>query len=301
MKHYAKIISYPCGVQDIIACSDPIFCGSGWEEAENYGFALRELAPARDRKEDHSETDLLRSMRRARSQLRKIALANNFRFFVTLTLDSMKVDRYDPAVIVKKLNAWCSNMVQRKGLRYILVPERHKDGAIHFHGFFNDVLPMEDSGTVKLASGGKPRRPRSSKERARWLAAGGQVVYNLPGWSLGYTTALELYGEYPAAVAYVCKYIGKDGEKIAGRWYYSGGDLKGPKVEFAELSIEELKDHFGGKCLEFAVPGRKIAVVNPCYSPHFLSSLYHTPSSKNHFLQFFRQYHSTFHKIFSLP
>lgn len=262
VKHYAKIISYPCGVQDIIACSDPIFGASGWEAAEDYIRPLGDSARKHDRKEDSGEADLLRSMRRARSQLRKIALSNDFRYFVTLTLDGSRVDRYDPAAIVKKLNAWCSNMVQRKGLRYILVPERHKDGAIHFHGFFNDVLPLEDSGTIKLPAGGKPRKPPSAKKRQEWLANGGQIVYNLPGWSLGFTTAIELYGEYPAAVAYVCKYIGKDGEKIAGRWYYSGGDLKAPEVQYAEISPADLAEQFGAKCCEFAIPGKKIAVVN---------------------------------------
>ena len=79
-------------------------------------------------------------MRRARGKLRRLALANEFRWFVTLTIDPQKCDSFDGAAVVKKLNAWCSNMVQRKGLRYILVPERHKDGALHFHGFFNDAL-----------------------------------------------------------------------------------------------------------------------------------------------------------------
>ena len=85
-------------------------------------------------------------MRRARAKVRRLALSNDFRWFVTLTLDPQKVDRYDPAAVVRKLNQWCSNQVKRKGLCYILVPERHKDGALHFHGFFNDALEAVDSG-----------------------------------------------------------------------------------------------------------------------------------------------------------
>jgi len=147
-------------------------------------------------------------------------------------------------------------------LRYILVPERHKKGGIHFHGFFNDCLKVEDSGTIKPRSGGKPRKPRSAAQRKEWLANGGQIVYNLPGWSLGFTTAMELYGEYPAAVAYVCKYIGKDGEKPAGRWYYSGGDLKEPEVLFAEISPEEVSKAYGEKAFQFSPPGRVMVVAN---------------------------------------
>ena len=106
------------------------------------------------------------------------------------------------------------------------------------------------------------RKPRSKAQRDEWLANGGQVVYNLPGWTLGFTTAMELYGEYPAAVAYVCKYIGKDGEKPAGRWYYSGGDLREPHVEYGELSPAQLAADYPGKVFTFNVPGRQMAVVN---------------------------------------
>ncbi|MBQ7345150.1 MAG: hypothetical protein IJW45_03695, partial [Oscillospiraceae bacterium] len=139
---------------------------------------------------------------------------------------------------------------------------RHKKGGIHFHGFFNDALPAVDSGTIRLPWAKKPRRPRSEAQRAEWLAQGGRIVYNLPGWTLGFTTAMELYGEYPAAVAYVCKYIGKDGEKSAGRWYYSGGALAQPKEEYADLTVSEVEGFFDGKCYSFTAGGRHIAVVN---------------------------------------
>jgi hypothetical protein len=73
---------------------------------------------------------------------------------------------------------------------------------------------------------------------------------------------MELYGEYPAAVAYVCKYIGKDGEKPAGRWYYSGGDLREPEVTYAEISPADLVQEFGQKVFCMSVPGREIGVLN---------------------------------------
>lgn len=259
VKHFAKVLTYPCGLQDIVACSEPCFGPGGWEQRDQppKGQSKGERKAANPEAEDRE-----RSMRRARAQVRRIALANGFKWFVTLTLDGSKIDRHDMAAIVKKLNAWCSNMVQRHGLRYILVPERHKDGAIHFHGFFNDCVKAVESGTIKLASGGKPKRPRSEKQRQQWLAEGGHIVYNLPAWSLGFTTAIELYGEYTAAVGYVCKYIGKDGDKPAGRWYYSGGDLGQPRVDYAEISTRELVEEYGKKAILFDVPGKAIAVVN---------------------------------------
>ena len=264
IKHHAKVFTYPCGLVDIIASTSPDFGSSGWEVAEDYSKPGKlQPRPEQDRKSaDPQGEDRERSMRRARAKLRRLALANDFRWFVTLTIDPAKVDSCDGAAVVKKLSAWCSNAVQRYGLRYILVPERHKKGGIHFHGFFSDSLPVTDSGTIKPPQGGKPRKPRSAAQRAEWLQAGGQIVYNLPGWSLGFTTAMELYGEYPAAVAYVCKYIGKDGEKPAGRWYYSGGDLRSPEVIYAEISPAQLVEDYGEKVWKTYVPGREIAVIN---------------------------------------
>ena len=263
IKHYAKMVQYPCGVMDIMACSDAIFGAKGWEAADEWAKPKRKPSEGHARKcADPEGEDMQRSMRRARAKVRRLALANDFKYFVTLTLDPMMVDRESPEAVVKKLNAWCSNAVQRHGLRYILVPELHKKGGIHFHGFFNGAFPATDSGTIRLPWAKKPRKPRSAAERADWLAQGGRIVYNLPAWTLGFTTAMELYGEYPAAVAYVCKYIGKDGTKPAGRWYYSGGALKEPKTEYAELSPAELRETYGDRAMMVDLPGKKLCLVN---------------------------------------
>lgn len=187
------------------------------------------------------EASQQRAMRRARSKLRDLARSNDFRWFVTLTLDQSKVDRYDIKAVTKKLNGWLDNAVRRRGLKYVLVPELHKNGAIHFHGFFNDVLPMEDSGTM-TGDGGRPRKPRSKAERKRWEAAGLRPVFNLTSWRLGFSTAIELYGDRDAAVAYVCKYVTKaatETGRIGGRWYYSGGDLVTPRVEYFDADFDD--------------------------------------------------------------
>ena len=261
VKHFGKVYTYPCGIMDIFASSEPIFGEKGWEKSGDKA-KLQTRSEARERGSEAKAEDIERSMRRARGKLRRLALANDFKYFVTLTLDPAKVDSHDGEAVVKKLNAWCSNAVQRHGLRYILVPERHKKGGIHFHGFFNDAFAALDSGTIRVPWAKKPRRPRSEAERTEWLEAGGRIVYNLPGWSLGFTTAMELYGDYPAAVAYVCKYIGKDGTKPAGRWYYSGGDLVEPSVEYVEISPAGLVEDYGDRAMVIYPPGKQIAIVN---------------------------------------
>ena len=267
---YCRVKQYPSGAVELLACDKPIFGGAGWEECmsadEERRRAQRAGAPAQQRREDERSEAAQRdaddrARRRAASKVRDLALCNDFGWFVTLTLDAAKVDRYDMREITRKLNNWCDNMVRRKGLRYVLVPERHKDGAVHFHGFFPDgCCDMIDSGTLSGGPvGAKPRRPRSAAQAAQWEAAGAHRVYNVADWRLGFSTAIRLYGTYESAVAYVCKYVRKQVDKVGGRWYYSGGKLEKPEVFYPDVSYRELEAVDG--CYRFEVPGRRFVMV----------------------------------------
>ena len=233
--HNTIVYSYPDGSIDVICAADPIFREPGWETA--FGEELREgKKPApREAGKKSEGADMVRSARRARAQMRRLALANGFEYFVTLTLDPAKIDRYDPASVTKALNRWADNMVRRHGLRYILVPEQHKDGAFHFHGF------MAGRGLIAVDSG---------------ITWDDRPVYNLPQWKLGFTTAQRLYGDYHAAVGYCCKYIGKqNGERPLGRWYYSGGAMQEPKKTYGDRDFRDVDN-----AVEFSIPGTKIKV-----------------------------------------
>ena len=87
-------------------------------------------------------------------------------------------------------------------------------------------------------------------------------MWNLPGWSLGFTTALDLVGEYPRAVSYVCKYIGKQGEKPGGRWYYSGGELARPEVTYADLDFYQVAAQEGAYVFQVWEAGAAFAAVH---------------------------------------
>lgn len=226
-----RLKTYPDGTQELLVCDKPIFGLSGWEDVETKAFSA-------GKRKRGTKNDSERSQRRARQQIRDYALCSEFDYFVTLTFDQRKIDRYNIDVIIKRLRVWLDNRVRRNGLRYILVPERHKDGAIHFHGFFNDVLKVVDSGHC------------DSK---------GHKIYNLPSWGFGFTTAIKLYGDYPCAVSYVCKYVGKSPEKIGGRWYYSGGSLKLPQVDFVDVSADVWDSADGSR---FDLPEAKLSFVS---------------------------------------
>lgn len=232
--HNGLIYAYPDGNQDVLCATAPIFREPGWEE----DCPKNETDKRKREKGAKAQgADMERSMRRARAKLRRLALANDFQYFVTLTLNPEMIDRYDGSAIVKVLGRWCDNMVRRNGLRYILVPEQHKDGAFHFHGFFaGDGLEVIDSGV-------------------KWED---RTVYNLPQWKLGFSTAQELYGDYHAAVGYCCKYIGKQqGERPLGRWYYSGGALREPEKIYADLEYRDVEN-----AVEFDIPCAKVKICN---------------------------------------
>ena len=246
IRHNCRMKTYPDGSVSIMLSDRAIFREPGWQLASDRAAVAERQRRAWEAFVGEAEVDvaelsgyqcerhldaeaqrradsLARAQRRAKAAVRDLARSNDFRFFVTLTLDPAKVDRYDVRDITRRLNHWCDNHVRRDGLCYVLVPERHKDGAIHFHGLFNDALQAVDSGH------------RDS---------GGHRIYNLPAWDLGFTTAIELYGDRQAAIAYVCKYIGKQMDadgcpgKVGGRWYYSGGALRRPAVSFADVGPE---------------------------------------------------------------
>lgn len=244
ISHNVRVKEYPQGFIEFMACNRPCFREPGWEVSDKWDTTSGKRV--RDPDAPPKPANIARAVRRAKQNLRDLALCNDMKYFVTLTLDPAVIDRYDMGEITRRLNSWCGNMVRRRGLAYILVPERHQDGAVHFHGFVNNVVEVVDSGTLSLPWDKKPRRPRSEAERAEWIAKGGKVVYNLPAWPLGFTTAIELYGDPVRAVNYCCKYVGKQQEggtvpeKIGGRWFYHGGCHNRPKVSYGDVDFDTM-------------------------------------------------------------
>lgn len=252
IKQTGKIKFYPDGSWELQVASSAIFGGSGWEESDKWDIK-------RSKRGQKLTRDLERARRRAAARVRDIALCTPFRWFVTLTLSPDQIDRYSISEAVRRMRSWLDNRVRRKGLAYVLVPELHKDGAVHFHGFFNDAdIGIIDSGTLKVDGAKAPRRPRSQRQRAEWIAAGAKPVYNVGEWSLGFSTAIELYGEYDAAIGYCCKYVTKTADKIGGRWYYSGGDLGAPRVEYCAADYRAAVE---AGAYSFAIDGAGVALA----------------------------------------
>lgn len=287
LTHNCRVKRFPDGSLDIIAASSPFGGGTVVRDPSRYDYpelyaAEREAAeaaacpviraaqaeyayevlerraiqaadgcdPSAAQAAANAAANKERARRRAAGAVRDLGLCNDFRWFVTLTLSPERVNRYDAAEVLRHLKHWLDNAVRRKGLAYVLVPEHHKDGAIHFHGFFNDALEAVDSGHQD---------------------GSGHRVYNLPEWGWGFSTAIELYGERRAAVAYVCKYIGKQGDKIGGRWYYSGGKLRRPEVVWMDTDFATMLQKEGVQTFDIpALPRTRFArlqVAAPAVPP----------------------------------
>lgn len=151
--------------------------------------------------------------------------------FVTFTIDPDVIDSKNYDEVVRWLSVWLSNRVKRHGLKYILVPERHKSGAIHFHGITNRVgLKLVPSGYWKV---GKYTLEWERIAKKRQSEA--QEIFNVKDLPLGFSTALQIVGEdaQTKISKYIWKYMTKQGrQKIGGRFYLHGGDLIAPRLEY---------------------------------------------------------------------
>lgn len=183
---------------ELMACSAPVFKPSGWESS-GWHTPAPDASPNGYKKPKSSNAcSNERAMRRARAQVRDLALCTPFRWFVTLTLDRARVDRYDMKEITRHLNHWLDNQVRRRGLSYVLVPERHRDGAIHFHGFFNDALEAADSGTLSLPGLQNPQEAQERPPAGRMAGPGGPPRLQPSGLAWGSRRQLSCTGSTPA-------------------------------------------------------------------------------------------------------
>lgn len=103
------------------------------------GFELIEKAK-KIVQEDYKSESIRCSLSRSRRFIREISLCNNFTHFVTLTVNKEMCDRYDVDVCQEHLKHILKNYKKlNKDFKYILITEKHKDGAFHFHGLMKRI------------------------------------------------------------------------------------------------------------------------------------------------------------------
>lgn len=182
-------------------------------------------------KSERQRTD---SMKRAIDKVYDIVFQNDWDYFLTGTIaPNDEFDRNSPEQVYKKLRTWLSHQHQRKGLRYLLIPEYHpqNDEGIHFHALINNALELSDSGRI-LYKGGELWK-RSDLEKRGVDISKYKTVYNCPSWKYGFTTAIPVDGNPARLSCYMTKYITKDCKKIFGKFYLSSRDC----VREADITV----------------------------------------------------------------
>ena len=174
-------------------------------------FDLAEKMPKRERRQYVPDVDAEKqSLRRAKTKVMDIALCNDFDLMVTFTFSPKKLNRFDDNLVKRCLYNWVNHQRARYGkFNYVLIPERHKSGALHFHGIFGGY-----NGRLK-ASG---------------IRQAGRMVYNLQSYQSGFTTAVYMDNK-EKAVNYVTKYITKEMPQFRGKQrYWCSNGLKRPLI-----------------------------------------------------------------------
>lgn len=187
-----------------------------------------------------NETDLERSIRRSQRSVSDYVYCNRFDLFATFTIAT---DRFNPEQSKSKVHNWIKNQRNRNGrFRYILVPEYHKNGALHFHALMGDYP-------------GEVKRSRSL-QTGKYLIRNKKSVYEFPAFTSGFTKVQYIgqSAEDHAKVGnYIRKYITKDMVTIFNqKRYWTSQNLNRPIQEdnpiwYLETTADDVFENEYGK------------------------------------------------------
>lgn len=101
------------------------------KSCRNKGF---ELEVGKPKKTNIEEVERI-SLSRTKKNIKEIALCNNFEYFVTFTVNSSTCDRFSLIDCQNKLKTILKAYKRKyKEFAYLIITEKHKNGAFHFHG-----------------------------------------------------------------------------------------------------------------------------------------------------------------------
>lgn len=200
---------------------------SGYEEEKN---PLYDAEGKYSR--DKNEEKLDNSISRTKSKIYEYALCNDFEYFVTLTLDSKKIDRSDVNNYIKKLGQYIRDIRKSTGqkIEYILIPEKHADDLNwHMHGLMKGLQDLREYNESENI----PRRMKDKIKKYR------EENLNLFEW-VGYSekfgfNCVEPIRNKDACSRYITKYISKNIDNDKGiteknkKKYYASRGLKTSK------------------------------------------------------------------------
>ena len=187
--------------------------------------------------ENDEENDYLqKSINRTKTKISDYVLCNNFTHFVTFTFDpsNSKVkneeNRKDLRKMSKLLMTWINSeqinhfRLHGQRFKYLIVPERHKNGAWHFHavfqGYKNEIEDFYSSKNKYLTVDEIRSKNKKPKNQRGFL----------PRYTLGRSEIAPVKDKFRMS-SYIKKYITKEliNEKYKKR-YWASRNLKLPEI-----------------------------------------------------------------------
>ncbi len=157
------------------------------------------------------------------------SLINPWEYFVTLTFNPEEVNSLDYVEVSTMLAKWLDNMKhQNPEMSYILVPELHKSGRIHWHGVFSGVPNWN-------------LVPARSPNTNRLIYKNGVQIFNLTNYKYGHTTVSKIQNQEAVSV-YCSKYMTKDMIDLNyKKRYWSSRNLQRPSKKYALFDEKTLQ------------------------------------------------------------
>lgn len=129
------------------------------------------------------------SVNRTKTTVRDIVLCNDFQIFATFTFNKNKVNRFSYPECQRYMNCWLHRQKTKDPkFSYLIIPEFHKNGAIHFHALLGHF--------------------QGSLHNSKCFDSAGRRIYNITCWRAGFTTAVFIDNK-EAVASYILKYITK--------------------------------------------------------------------------------------------
>ena len=132
---------------------------------------------------EKSDHKLNSNISRAKARIFELGMCNSWEYFITCTLDQQKYDRSnlkkfqtDIALFIRHQRA-----KHKSEIKYLFIPEKHKDGNWHIHGFITG-LPRDALTEFTI----KDKIPVDLKRRI----CEGETIYNWWDYA-AYTGAAE--------------------------------------------------------------------------------------------------------------
>lgn len=178
------------------------------------------------------------SLSRTKRNIREICLSNDFEYFVTFTVNSKNADRFSldecQDLIRKRLKSYKKRIC--KDLKYILITEKHKNGAFHFHGMMKGL-----------------------RESDFYINKNG-FLSNKMFDKVGFNSFCKIAGNYARCCNYIIKYITTDCVKNSSNQVYfcSRGLRKADKFDVKiDTELEYTFENDYVKILDFNAEEKK--------------------------------------------